>query len=875
MEQASSAVSLRRHSQDCPDPANPTTQHSNLPHADITDPSFSPGHPSIWSPPVVQSPAKLYCQILGFNPFKASYFTLYSSLASFRDRSIACAGAVCAVAAGVPLPIISIIFGRLINTFPPSEDEIRVRISQLLGIAVAYFVVTALYTTAFGFSSDKISIRLRAQLLDTLLHLDQAYLDTHDIDVHSLLSEKIDVIHAGCSEKVGIFIQSISYFVAAFVVGFILSPKLTGILLAAVIPTMVVIVTLSSTNVARYARRATEQAEQANSIVESAIKSVRVVQAFNMMPTLCKAHAVHLHEGVRSSVGKAIAAAIQVGAIFFVAYSINGLAFYVGSRMTSEGQQSGSAGTVFAVVLLILDSSFVVAQFAPFMDIFARAASARESMQTLFDARDEADRQRASPSKRQHVPLRGAGIEVEDVHFAYPARSTIKALNGLSLSLPSGTFSAIVGTSGGGKSTLVSLLTGVYGYTGSISVGSSNLRDLDIADVRRQFSVVEQEPTLFTGTIYENICHGLSGQECDEIEVAARCKAAAKDAAVDFLDILPQGINTHIGDGVELSGGQKQRICLARALIRRPAFLILDEPTSALDARSEVLIMDAVKRATASGTTVIMIAHRLSTVLDADHVAVVSGGRVVEYGSPQELAAPGTIFHGLLQAQNTSLQHTPRSHDPEDLLEKDTESASGMSDFGPTNDAEKDASEHSSLSYPCTAPQSTIPEIWRIIKPETMLICLGLVASTLSGGLLLGEAIIFGNLVQLLNHGVGEPGFQEHANFFCLMFFVLGCIALVAWVTSGTAFGIASARCVSRVQSRLLRQLLYQDIGWFSTPGHSVHSLMSAFTKDTGDLSCLSGPALGTIFTTTTSVVGGIILAHIIAWKIAVVLLSA
>nr|POE78648.1 leptomycin b resistance protein pmd1 [Quercus suber] len=852
-----------------------SNSHEANPTVDISGPAFDPGHPREWPAPAVDLSGKVYRQLLGLNPFKNSYFTLYSSLTRHRDKAVALGGAFCAVAAGVPLPIISIVFGKLIDTFPPTEEEIRTRISELLGLAVAYFVVTALYTTAFGFSSEKISIRLRAQLLDTLLHLDQAYLDTHDLDVNALLSEKIDVIHAGCSEKVGIFIQGISYFVAAFIVGFILSPKLTGILLAAVLPTMILVVTLSSRHVSRYAKRAGEHSSQANGIVESALKSVKVVQAFNMMAALCKDHAFHLEAGIRSSVGKSVAAAIQVGIIFFVAYAINGLAFYIGSRMASQGQQGGSAGTIFAVVLLILDSSFVVAQFAPFMDIFARAASARESLQALFDARDEAVSQRAARRKDQDVLLNGTSIEVDDVHFAYPARPTVKALNGLTLSIPSGSFTAIVGTSGGGKSTLVSLLTGVYEYSGSIKIGLSEMREMDPTQVRRQMSVVEQEPTLFTGTIYENICNGLVGQACNESDMIAKCKAAAQEAAVDFLDTLPQGIHTRIGDGVSLSGGQKQRICLARALVRRPAFLVLDEPTSALDARSEVLIMNAVKRITASGTTVIMIAHRLSTVLDADRVIVISDGCVVERGKPRELAVPGSIFQGLLDAQNTNLDRTPNLTKTGILEEKDSSSTSGTSDIAKSTDAHQDANEHCATAQQSSVSQNTLREIWRIIKPELPLICGGLLASTASGGLLLGEAIIFGNLVQLLNQGVGEPGFQQHANFFCLMFFVLACIALVSWICSGTAFGIASARSVSRVQSRLLAQVLTLDIVWFSEPGHAVHSLMSAFTKDTGDLSCLSGPALGTIFTTTTSVVGGVILAHIVAWKIAIVLLSA
>jgi len=316
--------------------------------------TLDPAHPRQWDAPVDSSFGKVYRQILGLNPFKTSYISIYSSLHGWRDKSVACAGVLLATAAGVPLPLIGVIFGHLISSFPPAEHELRTRITQLLGVAVAYMVLTALYATSFSLTGEKIAIRVRERLLDCLLHLDQAYLDTHDTNVTELLSEKIDVIHAGCSEKVGIFVQSISYFVAAFTVGFILSPKLTGILLAAVLPSLVVVTMLTRRWGSIYSKQTTTYSNAANGIVESALHSVRVVQAFSMMDTLCSKHALSLNEKMSASVRKAVVAAVQVGAIYFLAYSVNGLAFYLGSRMAVSGEAGGDAGTIFAVVFLIL-----------------------------------------------------------------------------------------------------------------------------------------------------------------------------------------------------------------------------------------------------------------------------------------------------------------------------------------------------------------------------------------------------------------------------------------------------------------------------------------------------------------------------------------
>lgn len=833
----------------------------------IADTTLDPAHPREWKPANGALTKQVYQQLLGLNPFKSSFLSLYRNLETKSEYATAIVGALLAAAAGVPLPIMFVIFGQIINSFPPPEDELRTRIGQLLGVAAAYFVITTIYMSSFGRVGEKIAINLREKLLRCLLSLDQAYYDTHDLDVTSLLTAKIETIQVGTSEKVGIFIQSIGYFVAAFVVGFILNAKLTGILLAAVIPAMVIIVATGSAWISRLSKRLTTCTEQANGVLESALRSVKVVQAFDFEDRISEQHRTHLEESAISGIRKAIVAASVLGLMYFVAYAANGLAFYVGSGMAEDG----GAGTVYAVCLLILDASFVVGQFAPFLEMFARAASAGEEIKDLIEQAKESMRQRSLQGEQVDFDIHGQGIKFTDVEFAYPARPTVKILRGLSLEFAPGSFSAIVGTSGGGKSTVVSLLTKIYGdYRGHINIGSHELRKLEIDRLRSQISVVEQDSILFSGTIYDNICHGLGHHDLPEAEQMQRCKEAVKAAAIDFIDDLPQGLHTTIGNNLQLSGGQKQRLCLARALIKRPAILVLDEPTSALDARSETMVAQTVKKVAGAGTTVIMIAHRLSTVLDAQQIIVVSDGKVVETGAPSSLAVPGTIFNGLLEAQGTSTDWADRETSTEIQEKKDADeemyAASVLTEEVVEDDTQPEASPSGfELAH----------KILRLLKPDAPILLLGFAFSVVGGAIIIGEAIAFGNLIQLLNDNArGGSGLRSEIEFYCLIFFILACVALVCYTGTGSSFGIASTRLTGRIQSALLRNTLRQDMAWFSAPGRGLHELMARINSDAGNLAALSGVVTGTLFAIATSMIGGLTLALVVAWRIAVVLMT-
>lgn len=555
-------------------------------------------------------------------------------------------------------------------------------------------------------------------------------------------------------------------------------------------------------------------------------------------------------------------------------YTANALAFWQGSKIIEGDSSTGSAGTVYAIVFLILDASFVIGQAGPFIQSFSQAASAGKRILSLIDYPDipinvysedgvVADAQTFGPNK---------GIVFSGVSFAYPARPEETVLNTVKFEIKTGTTVGIVGASGSGKSTIAALLLRLYDPShGQIHIDGHSIPEYNLASLRKQIALVDQNPAVFSGTIYSNIKDGYKGPELTEDELRGRCAKAAKAAdAWSFIEFLPDGLDTRLGEpsGTKLSGGQKQRICLARALVGDPALLVLDEATSALDTISEAAILSSLGTSRSMGNrTTVMIAHRLASVRSADNIVVMGKGRILEQGDHGSLMSrENGIYRQLIEAQQISSDDASESSvweksevNAEDPLGAEEEVVRGT-------DAQPETL-HGSQKF------GTITIIRRCLalsRSKLFFTCLALLGSLTTGGLILGESVIFGHLVQLLNGNVSS----HRVDFFCLMFFVVGLAALAGYSISGSCFGLVSENLILRTRDISLRTILRQDMEWFLEPGRSTSSLTSVISMDAGHLSGLSGVIIGTIVSALVSVVGGAILAHIVAWKIAIVLFA-
>jgi ATP-binding cassette subfamily B (MDR/TAP) protein 1 len=306
-----------------------------------------------------------------------------------------------------------------------------------------------------------------------------------------------------------------------------------------------------------------------------------------------------------------------------------------------------SFGEVYKIFLILVLSSFSVGQLA---GLAPDTSAASTAIPAVFDVINRRSLIGTNSNKGRKVDKsKPLDIELKNITFAYPSRPEVIVLREFSLRIKGGTMVALVGSSGSGKSTVVWLIQRFYDpINGKVTLGGVDLREMDVKWLRRQIALVSQEPALFGGSIRENISFG--NPNCSRTEI----EEAAKEAYIHkFISSLPEGYETQVGEsGAQLSGGQKQRIAIARAILKKSRVLLLDEASSALDLESEKNVQDALKKVSKRATTVV-VAHRLSTIREANMIAVVREGAVVEYGSHDTLLAShlNGVYASLVRAE--------------------------------------------------------------------------------------------------------------------------------------------------------------------------------------------------------------------------------
>ncbi|MEM6533750.1 MAG: ABC transporter transmembrane domain-containing protein [Myxococcota bacterium] len=478
----------------------------------------------------------------------------------------------------------------------------------------------------FTTTGERVVADLRRLLYGRIVAQEVAFFDERRTgELVNRLASDTSVVQNAVSVNISMALRNAAQAVGGFVLLFYTSAELTLVMLLA-IPPIAISAMLFGKRIRRLSRAAQDALAESGEVAEETLSGIRTVRAF--------AHEEQESERYGGAVERSYAVArtrilniayFSSGASLFAFAAIAAVMWY-GGRIVIGGEMT--VGELMSYILYTGIVAIALGTLADLWTQFMRATGAAERLFEIID-RDPAIAN-AGGDTLESVTGR---IALEQVSFDYPTRPDVPVLRDVDLSVAPGEVVALVGPSGSGKSTIAALVSRFYDpVAGRITLDDRDLRELDATWLRQQVGVVSQEPILFSTSIADNIRYGRE-QASDE---AVRSAAAAANAE-SFIQQFPDGFATQVGErGVQLSGGQKQRVAIARALLKDPKVLILDEATSALDAESEALVRDALDRLM-EGRSTLVIAHRLSTVKDADRVLVVEKGRIVQVGSHGEL----------------------------------------------------------------------------------------------------------------------------------------------------------------------------------------------------------------------------------------------
>ncbi|RAL11879.1 ABC transporter ATP-binding protein [Aspergillus homomorphus CBS 101889] len=792
-----------------------------------------------------------------------------------------------AILAGALNPLLTVIYGLVVRSFQKhanGEDDsssLSSNVSKLalfnVYLGLAEFVLIYMATVGFYHSGERITRNLRRAYLKAIIRQNIAFFDTLSPgEVTARITSDMNIIQEGITSKISTFLTALATFISAVVIAFYEYWRLALILIS----TSFLLggaEFLGALYAVKFSRRSSEALNQGASVVEETMSSIRHVSAYGIQDAMRERYLKYIDKGETWGLKARRSVTFMIGTMNSVPYLSYALAFWQGSRYVVTGEMSASAVVITTMAIIV--GSFAVGRVAPSAESFVK--SIVHSSVILKAIARQSPLDPLSEEGERLSDIRG-DVELHDVSLVYPSRQTVEVLNQVSLRFPANKTTALVGASGSGKSSIIGLLERFYAPTGGhITLDGVDIAHLNLHWLRQQMSYVVQEPVLFNRSIFENILLGLNDLDTHRTMLEARelVHAAAKVAhAHDFIMALPQGYHTEVGTkGLQLSGGQRQRICIARAVISNPKILLLDEATSALDSKSEKAVQLALDSAAKDRTTIV-VAHRLSTIRNADNIVVMDNGSVLEQGAHEELMALGGVYSRLVEAQQIDrtteggaiqgLSSTEGTANDQTGLVHSSETAS--SDYD-----KKTLDDHGLLPDTNPSFKTYFQVVSKLNREEGLIIIIGLVLCILTGFIIPTQAVFFAESINALTlRSTQYLKLRHDINFWSLMFLILAVLALITWISQGLCFSRSTERLTHKTRHQAFRSIIRQDIAFFDEKRNSPGALTSFIETTATDITGLSGPIIGSSLTFIATLVIGITVSLIAGWKLALVCTS-
>lgn len=769
------------------------------------------------------------------------------------------------------------------------ESEIIKFAVIYVGVGVAVLIVGYFQIRMWVITGARQIRRMRKIYFRRIMRMEIGWFDCTSVgELNSRFSDDINKINEAIADHLALFLQRISTTVCGLLIGFYMGWKLTLVILAAS-PLIGIGAAIIGLSVGKFTELELKAYAKAGSIADEVLSSIRTVAAFGGENKEVERYEKNLvfaqHWGTR----KGMVMGFFTGYMWCLIFFCYALAFWYGSTLVLD-EEEYTPGALIQIFLCIIISAMNIGHASSCLEIFSTGCSAATSIFQTIDRQPVIDCMSGDGYKLDRIK---GEIEFHNVTFHYPSRPDVTTLNNLSMAIKPGEMTALVGSSGAGKSTALQLIQRFYDpCEGMVTLDGHDIRSLNIRWLRDQIGVVEQEPVLFSTTIAENIRFGREEATMEDIV------QAAKDAnAYNFIMALPQQFDTLVGEGGgQMSGGQKQRVAIARALIQNPKILLLDMATSALDNESEARVQEALNKIQ-HGHTIISVAHRLSTVRSADVIIGFEHGTAVERGTHEELLERKGVYFMLVTLQSQgdgalkemgtkgkdaieggTLERTFSRGSYRDSLrasirQRSKSKLSLLAPEPPLALADHKSSYEDSKDNDALVEKVELAPVKRILKyniPEWHYMLVGALCAAINGAVTPIYCLLFSQIIGTFSLTDKEKQRSEIYNM-CLFFVILGCISIFTQFLQGYTFAKSGELLTKRLRKFGFKAMLGQDIGWFDDLRNNPGVLTTRLATDASQVQGATGSQVGMMVNSFTNIIVAVLIAFLFSWKLSLI----